>query len=143
MRQRTKLVHRGGGVTGDLAELVREHRIRCPLARSLELDLDGEQPLLRPVVEVALEAQPLFLSRADNPPARRLQVLNEPGVLEQEHRCRGEPLGDTRGLVERGIVDESRNVSAVALDEGDLDRGVGVLRLDLVRAGRRLRLRDR
>jgi hypothetical protein len=55
-------------------------------ARAGEAQIHGQrqQPLLRSVVEVALEAPPFFILRGDQPLAGHLQLVHEGNVSQHE-----------------------------------------------------------
>ena len=62
---------------------------------------DREQPLLRAVVQVALEPPALGVTGGDEPLPRGLRVVEEPLVFERERRGRGDRLDQAWVLVER------------------------------------------
>ena len=96
-------------------ELVDRRRAAVgePAAGELEREPDPEQPLLRAVVEVALEAAPLGVACLDDPRARGAH-LRELGaqlglqarVLEREARRGADRLDELRVVEQRGVVDE-------------------------------------
>ena len=124
------------GELAQLAQRVGERRARLveqrtgggrvavePRVGEPERHRDRHQPLLRAVVQVALDPPPLGLRGLDDPRARRAQLL-EPGaqlglqalVLEREPGRRA-GRGDELGLVgQRRVVDERRDPPALAPD---------------------------
>ena len=84
---------------------------------------ERDEPLLRAVVQVALEPPALGVAGRDDPLARRLQ-LGEPRlglrvqalVLERDRRRGADRLDQLGVVVERGVVDERGDLAAVALD---------------------------
>ena len=90
-----------------------------------ELERERDQPLLGAVVEVALEPLALLLAGLDHALARALELLQlrleldlQAPVLERDPRRRADRLQQLRLIVERGVVDEGRQMSAVAVDHG-------------------------
>ncbi len=91
-----------------------------------QLQRDPDEPLLRAVVQVALQPPALGVAGRDDPLARRLQ-LDQPRlrlgvqvlVLERDRGRRGDRLDELRVVVERGVVDQRRDAVAVALDGRD------------------------
>ena len=82
--------------------------LRCdPLGRELELDPQRDEPLLRPVVQVALDPPPLVVGAALVPRPRlahlaqqRGRLHGQPMVLERHHarttsRCRRTPARES------------------------------------------------
>jgi hypothetical protein len=57
--ERPQLLDRLLRVDADRFELVRKPLVRCPFLRHPEIDLDRHEPLLRTVVQIALELAPL------------------------------------------------------------------------------------
>ena len=96
-------------------------RLRAELrAGELQREPEREQPLLRAVVEVALEPPPLLVAGADDAGSRgaqlgelRAQLRLQPLVLEREPGGRAGRGEQRAPLEQRGVVDERR------------DRGVG------------------
>ena len=88
-----------------------------------QLQRDRNQSLLRAVMQVTLEPAALGVAGRDDPLARRLH-LGEPGlrllqqalVLERHRRRRPDGLDHLRILVERRVVDERRDLTALVLD---------------------------
>ena len=102
-----------------------------------ELERERDQPLLGAVVEVALEPLALLLAGLDHARARALELLQlrleldlQAPVLERDPRRRADRLQQLRLLVERGVVDEGRQMSAVAVDQGDGARVAGAGQAD-------------
>jgi hypothetical protein len=99
--------------------------LRGPPGRKLPLldeqvERQRNEPLLRAVVEVALDAPSLGIRRGGDPRTglahvdeRRPQLRLEAHVLERERRCGGDPLDEPRLLRERGVVDEDGDAPAV------------------------------
>ena len=85
-------------------------RLGVPPTRDLEQlqrHADAEEPLLRAVVEIALEAPPLLVARSHDarPRLAQLQQLRpqlglQPLVLERQARCGPDRL-QHRGLIQR------------------------------------------
>jgi len=71
VRELAELRHGGVCVGRDLVQLAGELLALCPLSRGVELDLDCKQPLLRAVVQVALEPKALALLGGDDAAPRR------------------------------------------------------------------------
>ena len=88
-----------------------------------QLQRDRDQPLLRAVVQIALEPAALGVAGGHDALAGRLH-LGEPSlgllqqalVLERHRRRRADRLDHLRIVVERGVVDERRHLPAVVLD---------------------------
>ncbi len=124
-----------GGRGQLVAQLGRRIGGRGGLAGLPERDRHGDQPLLRPVVEVAFDPPALLLGRDREAGPRRLHLLElrlegcvQPLVLD------GEPQDRHHGADERGILSQHRVVDdrgerrAVVLQQGHgvrvvLDRG--------------------
>ena len=111
-RRRDQL--RGVGVVAD------------PVLQQAQLQRDRHQPLLRAVVQVALEPPALGVAGGDDPLARCLQLVEphvglgqEALVLERDGRRRAGGLEQLGILVERGVVDERGDLPPVALDRRD------------------------
>ena len=116
-----ELVARGG------RELLGRRRVVAdPRAEEAQLHRDRDEPLLRAVVEVALEAAALGVARGDEALARGAQ-LREAGlglglqvlVLERDRGGGRHGLDELRVVVERGVVDEGGDLAAVVLDRHD------------------------
>ena len=58
--------------------------------REPRLDGEGDELLLRAVVQVALQAPSLLVLSRDQPLARRTEILDEPGVPKNQSGLRGE-----------------------------------------------------
>ena len=94
----------------DLAPRLIQPRRRFSVAREAlfqqgQLERQGDQPLLRTVVEAPLQPLTLLLSGVDQPPARPAQLLEpspqfslQAGVLDCDAGGRGHP-GEQLGLV--------------------------------------------
>ena len=88
-----------------------------------QLQRQGDESLLRPVVQVTLEPAALGVTRRHDPLARRLH-LGQPGfglgqqpLVLQRHRRRGpHGLDHLRVVVERRVVDDRRHLTTVVLD---------------------------
>ena len=103
-----------------------------------QLEGHGHEPLLRAVVEVALEPPPLRVACGDEALARGaelgepiLALRLEPRVVERDRGRGRDGVHQLRIVVERPVVDEHRELAAVALDgrgdavatrRGQLDR---------------------
>ena len=88
-----------------------------------QLERDGDEPLLRAVVEVALEPPPLRVAGGDDALARGAQLREpvlglglQPRVVERDRGRGGDGLDELRIVVERRVVDEHPELAAVALD---------------------------
>ena len=120
----------------DLVLRAREHvRVGRVAARGREPERDGErdEPLLRAVVEVALDPPPLGVGRGDDPGPRRphlgelrAHLGRQALVLEHEPRRRAHGLHERRLVEQRRIVDERGDL--LALRGHQRDRPVRALR---------------
>ena len=88
-----------------------------------QLQRQRDEPLLGPVVQVALEPAALGVAGGDDPLARRLHLgqpslgLGQQPLVLQRHRRRGtDRLDHLRVVVERRVVDDRGDLAAVALD---------------------------
>ncbi len=89
-----------------------------------ELEGERDEPLLRAVVEVALEPFSLLLTGREDARTRAVELVEpgaelglEPRVLERDPG-RGGRRGEQLGLVvERGVVDQGRDALAVVVDQ--------------------------
>ena len=116
---------------GVAAEVAAEHA---------ELERERDEPLLRAVVEIALQAAALVVPRLDDPLARAAQLLEPRPQLHVQARVlerdagRGAHGAEELGLVvERRVVQQDRDLRpVVALDRRD--------RAAVVRAGERDRM---
>ena len=82
-------------------ELAGGRRVALELgADHAELERDGDEPLLRAVVEVALEPPALGVADLDDPRARRGELLVGVGV--------GQRLGDELGEVAQPLLEALR-----------------------------------
>ena len=93
--------------------------------RAPELERERDQPLLRAVVQVALDPTPLLVGRGDDPRARLLHLLElrahlrvEPRVLEGEtgsgarpRPASAPPAGSDRGRARRAARRRARSAS--------------------------------
>ena len=68
VRECAELIDRGGRIVADLVHLGPYRRFVYAVAEQSELDLDRHQPLLRAVVQVALQPEALVLGRSHDPP---------------------------------------------------------------------------
>ena len=126
--------------TGELAELLErllevvadalEHRLR---GRRIvvqgflghpEVEGEGDEALLGAVVQVPFEASPLGDACFDDAGARvpdlvelGPQLHEEALVLECEPGCAGDGVEQCRVLAQRRVVDERRDLAAVALED--------------------------
>ena len=89
-------------------------------SREAECDGEGDESLLRPVVEVALESAPLGICRGDEPDARcphlgelRAHLGRQTLVLEHEPCRRSNGLHQRRLIEQRRIVNERRDLFAL------------------------------
>ena len=115
-----------------LRELVARRR-RQPLRRAgsvadaavdhPELQRHRDEPLLRAVVEVALQPPAFGVAGGDDALARRpelgepiLGLRLQPRVVERDRGGGRDRLDELRIVVERRVVDEHRELAAVALD---------------------------
>ena len=98
---------------------------------------DRDEPLLRAVVQVALDPPPLRLGRLDEARARSLQ-LGEPRaqlrlqarVLERQRGRGADRLHELLVLAQRGIMDQRRDRLALALDDGRCPLAARLRQLD-------------
>ena len=91
-REVTEIVERARGVGLDLPRhLACLHRVPLrQLFQQTELHGERHQLLLRAVVDVALQAPPLFVLRADQPLPGRPELLDQSDVPEHQARLGGE-----------------------------------------------------
>ncbi len=89
-----------------------------------QLEGERDEPLLRAVVEIALEKLPLTLRRLDDARAGAAELLEpgpqlgvEPGVLERDPGGGLHPFEQLGLVVERRVVDQGCDVDAVPVDE--------------------------
>ena len=95
-----------------------------PALDQRELQGEGHQPLLGAVVQVALDPAPLGVARGDDALAGRLQ-LGQPGlrlrvqlpVLQRDRGRRADGLDQLGVVVEGAVVDQRRDLLAVALHD--------------------------
>ena len=94
------------------------------LARLLEGDRDGDEPLLRAVVEVAFDPPPLLLGRDREPGPRRPDLLElrlergvQPLVLDRQAQHRHHRADERRILAQDRVVDDRRERRAVVLQQ--------------------------
>ena len=110
-----ELVARGGHELLGLGGIAADVRADHP-----QLQRERDEPLLRAVVQVALEPAALGVAGRDDALARRLH-LGEPGLglreqtlVLQRHRRRGaDRLDHLRVVVERRVVDDRRHLAAL------------------------------
>ena len=135
--------------------------VRSAALDHAQLERHGHEPRLRPVVEVALEPPALGVAGSDDALARRAQlgepVLRlrlQPRVVERDRRRGRDGRHELRIVVERCVVDEHRELAAVALDgrgrpvatgRGQLDRLAAAVDVGIARPapGTPARGRDR
>ena len=109
-----------------VVEQLRELRVRIGApVRAPEREAEGHEPLLGPVVQVALDPPPLLVGRLDDPRPRRPDLLElgpqlggQPLVLEGEPRRRRRALDELR--VDGRVVDQDRDRAVGTLDPGDV-----------------------
>ena len=113
----------------DLAARLLEPRARVGVVVQLaleqaQLERQRHEPLLRAVVEVALEALALLLAGLDHPRARAPaapragpQLGLQAPVLERDPRCRADRFEQLAAPRERRVVKQRRDVHAVAVDQ--------------------------
>ena len=109
-------------------ELLRRRRVAADVGLDQpQLQRERDEPLLRAVVQVALEPPALGVAGRDDALARGLQ-LGEPRlatprcevlVLERDRGRGADRLEQLRVVVERRVVDERRDLAPVALDRRD------------------------
>ena len=105
-------------------ELLRQRRVGADAALDHpQLERDGDEPLLRAVVEVALQPPPFRVAGGDDALARGAQLREpvlglglQPRVVERDRGRGGDGLHELRIVVERRVVDEHPELAAVALD---------------------------
>ena len=98
-----------------------------PRLEQAQVEREGDQPLLRPVVQVPLQALALVLRGFDDPGARAPQLLEpgsqvglQPTVLERDPGCCADGVeqfglvGERRVVHQRRDVAPSRSISVVA-----------------------------
>src|SRR4051812_40394494 len=115
-------------------------RVGVELAlREPELERQRDEPLLRAVVEVALEPPALAHRHLDEPGPRGLQLLDpraqlglEPLVLQLERRRGRRGADEARVVAQRRVVDDGADALGVALDLRDRAPGAMVGQLDAV-----------
>ena len=94
-----------------------------PRTEHAEIEGERDQPLLRTVVEVALEQLPLSLCRLDDPRPGPSQLLEpgselrvQPGVLERDSGRRPDRVEQLGLLLQRRIVDQRGHMRAAEVD---------------------------
>ena len=124
-RELAQLLQRLGElVAGRPDELLRQRRVGADAALDHpQLKGDGDEPLLRAVVEVALQPPPLRVAGGDDALARGAQLREpvlglglQPRVVERDRGRGGDGLDELGIVVERRVVDEHPELAAVALD---------------------------
>ena len=151
-RERPHLVERAGHLGAELGQ----HRpgpggvLIDQLPRQLEPDAEGHEPLLRPVVQIALDPPPLVVGGGLDPRARvgqlaqgTVDVGDQAPVLVPDEGIRADGADERALPVERGIVDDRREVPVAVADlrPGPARSGGGrqhgrTLRVDPAAAGR-------
>jgi hypothetical protein len=93
---------------------------------SLQIERERDQPLLRAVVEVALDSAALLVAGGHDACTRfldldelGLQLRLQPGILERESCSCGSGVDQLRLVAEGRIVDQSRERLVVVLEVGD------------------------
>ena len=129
--------------------LLRALRVLAGLvARQPQLEPQGDQPLLRAVVQVALEragarpGRPRRSARATPRAPRRARAARRPGARSRARARRRRPAASTRPRCssQRRVVDDRGDAAAVVLDLRDRAPAVAVGQLDRrARRGRRRR----
>ena len=124
-RDLAEVADRGADLVDDLVERGGEH-LRLARKRHLqapEPDAERDEPLLRAVVEVALEPPPLLVARLDDPRPRRghLGELDphfdpQPRHLDRERRGREDAVEQVAPLEQRRVVEQQRRAGVVAPD---------------------------
>ena len=111
------------------------------VAEQAELQGDADEPLLRAVVQVALEPPPLVVAGGDDPLARVLQLADAILVLQRDRRRGADRAHELGILVERGVVEQRGECATVGFQ--DAGRRVRVRSPARRRPDRRSAARDR
>ena len=124
-RDLAQLLERGR----DLAPRLTEPRARIRVAVQLlfeqaQLERERDQPLLRAVVQVALEPLALLLTSVDDPRARALELFQassqlgvQPGVLECDAGRRADRVEQLGLVTQRRVVQQRRHAHPVSVDQ--------------------------
>ena len=116
-----------------------------PAPRQPQLQGERDEPLLRAVVQVALDPAALGVPGRHQALARGAQLREallglhvQPLVLDRDRRAGSDGLDHLRIVVERGVVDDRRHPAPVVVDVRD--RPVGVRRRDRHRRAARVQV---
>ena len=122
---------------GDLAACAWSSRARASaiagqlLLEQAELERERDQPLLRAVVQIALQSLALLLAGLDHACARAAQLLQvrlqlglQAAVLERDPGCRRHRAQQLRLVLERRVVHQRGHVPAVPVDQRRRRRAV-------------------
>jgi hypothetical protein len=88
-----------GCVGFDLLDLPHERFVRETAPKTLKLDLEQKEALLRAVVQIALEAVALLICACDDPRPRGAELIDESRILEQHQRRLCKTVHDIGGFL--------------------------------------------
>jgi hypothetical protein len=134
----TQLVEREGDLLPESGQLFPHALVgrQFPLEQP-QLQRQGDQPLLRAVVQVPLEPAALGLRRLDHPRPRAVQLLQsglqlglQPAVLERDPRRRADAVQQLGFVAQRRVVQQGRHRLPGPLDHGRHEGGAGAGQLD-------------